>query len=392
MMLRTGWPAGLAEDMAFTRQGGRGMDAERSARGIAMTAKYAGILKIIGFAAVWTVIGCIFALPYVLRGGGFNALFAVMVNWQLWGLLAPVIRAFDARLPDPRARWRLWIAAHLIFGIVLSAVYVAIAATLEYALGFNDWNPWQQPVALLDWFLWSLMVYALITGVWQAIKYYRHHLRNELRIERLERRFAEARLQALRAQLDPHFLFNALNGISADVERDPKTARRMIEHLADLLRLSLKAQNAQMVPVGEELAFLDAYVALQKMRFGERISFDTVVAPEARALRMPSVLLQPLVENAVRHGIGGRVKGGRIWVALTVEGGDLVVRVEDDGVGLPAGWSLERAGGIGLSATRERLLALYPAGVFSVRPRPEGGVIAETRLPFAQGQGATDAA
>lgn len=359
-----------------------------------MRARYNRILKTAAFGCAWTLGGSVFAVPYLLRGEGVNALFAVMLNWLLWGLLAPVIKAYDSRLPAPRSHWRLWIGAHLAFGAGLSVVYVVAAAALEYALGLNKWNPWQAPLALVDWYFWAVLVYAVIVGALQAIKYYRHHVRDALRIERLERRFAEARLQTLRAQLDPHFLFNALNGISADVERDPKAARRMIEHLADLLRLSLKAQAAQTVPLSEELAFLDAYVALQKMRFGERIRFDCVVAPGARSMPVPSLLLQPLVENAVRHGLGNRVAGGWIRISVAIEAASLIIRVEDDGIGLPDGWTIEQNAGIGLSATRERLMALYPsgAGSLTLHPRSGGGVVAEARLPAGQGAGGAGAA
>jgi signal transduction histidine kinase len=359
-----------------------------------MQAKYKRIMKSIAFGCAWTLGGSIFAVPYLLRGEGLNALFAVMLNWLLWGLLAPAINAYDARLPATRSHWWLWVGGHLVFGAILSGFYVIAAAALEYALGLNKWNPWQAPLSLVDWYVWAVLVYAFIVGALQGIKYYRRHVRDALRIERLERRFAEARLQALRAQLDPHFLFNALNGISADVERDPKTARKMIEHLADLLRLSLKAQAEQTVPVAEELAFLDAYIALQKMRFGERIRFECVTAPEVRPVRIPSLLLQPLVENAVRHGLGGRIAGGWIRVSAAIEDSCAVIRVEDDGSGLAEGWTIERNAGIGLSATRERLMALYPAGTagLTLYPRPGGGVIAEARMPVGRAGGVDAAA
>ena len=352
------------------------------------------LVKAAIFGAAWTLAGCIYDLPYLLRGRGWTALFAVMLNWQLWGALVPLIRAYDRGLPAPRSHWRLWLGAHLGFGLVLSAAYVFVAAAVEYGLGLNKWNPWKEPLGLVDWYFWAVLVYALIAGCLQASKYYRHHLRDELRIARLEQRFAESRLQVLRAQLDPHFLFNALNGISAEVERNPKTARQMIERLGDLLRLSLKGQAAQTVPIAEELAFLDAYIALQKMRFGERIRFDCTVAPEARRAQVPSLLIQPLVENAVRHGVGNRVGGGQIWVSVGLMDKMLVVRVEDDGVGLPDGWTIERNAGLGLSATRERLRALYPEGrdAFRLYPRPQGGAVAEARIPFIQEKGNVDAA
>lgn len=341
------------------------------------------LIRFIVLAGIWTVIGGIFALPFMLRGGGLGAMFAVMINWQLWGLLTPLIRAFDERLPFPRTRWLSLIGAHLLFGTVLAAAYVVVASELEFRLGLNKWAPWSQPVSMLDWFLWSLSMYALFTGAWQAVKYYRWHLRDELRIERLERNQAEAQLQLLRARLDPHFLFNALNGISADLERDPKTSRAMIEHLADLLRFSLKSQDSPFVSLDEELAFVEAYAALQKMRFGDRLDVRIEVAPSVGSPQIPSLLLQPLIENAIRHGISRRMEGGTVSVSVLRDDADFLFRVTDTGAGLPSGWTLDGHAGIGLSATRARLQALYPGpgDRLTLRHGRQKGAIAEIRIP-----------
>jgi len=341
------------------------------------------LIRFAVLACIGTVIGGIFALPFVLRGGGLGALFAVMINWQLWGLLTPVIRAFDARLPFPQTRWLSLIGAHLVFGTVLAAVYVVVASELEFRLGLNTWAPWSQPVSMLDWFLWSILMYALFAGAWQAVKYYRRHLRDELRIERLERNQAEAQLQLLRARLDPHFLFNALNGISADLERDPKTARIMIEHLADLLRASLKSQDAPFVSLDEELAFVEAYAALQKMRFGDRLDVGIAVDPSVGSPQIPSLLLQPLVENAIRHGISRRTGGGSVSIAIARDEDDFIFRVTDTGIGLPSGWTFDGQAGIGLSATRARLQTFYPGPGerLVLRPGDDEGTVAEIRIP-----------
>src|SRR5581483_1777731 len=152
--------------------------------------------------------------------------------------------------------------------------------------------------------------------------------------------FAEARLNALRMQLDPHFLFNALNTISSHVERDPKLTRRMIEHLGDLLRLSLESRDKQEVPLVEELAFLDHYLAIQKIRFGNQLQVKMQIAPEVRLAAVPALVVQPLVENAIRHGISRRAAGGTVTVQATSEKGRLEIRVLDDGVGLPQDWSM----------------------------------------------------
>jgi len=341
------------------------------------------LIRFVVLAGIWTAVGGLFALPFVLRGGGLGALFAVMINWQLWGLLTPLIRAFDARLHLPRTRWLSLVGAHLLFGTALAAAYVVVASELEFRLGLNTWAPWSQPVSMLDWFLWSMLMYALFAGAWQVVKYYRRHLQAELRIERLERSQAETQLQLLRARLDPHFLFNALNGISADVERDPNAARIMIEHLADLLRASLKSQDSPFVSLDEELAFVEAYVALQKMRFGDRLDVRIEVDSAVGAPQIPSLILQPLIENAIRHGISRRIGGGSVTVSILRDGVDFIFRVADSGVGLPDGWTLDGHAGVGLSATRARLQALYPGPGDRLRlgaGAPEG-TVAEIRIP-----------
>jgi LytS/YehU family sensor histidine kinase len=233
-------------------------------------------------------------------------------------------------------------------------------------------------------FLWNWLIYWLILGGWQAYHYYDRYIAGELRLERLERSFSEARLNALRLQLDPHFLFNALNTISSQVERDPKLARRMIEHLGDLLRLSMESKNRQEIPLAEEMAFLEHYVAIQKIRFGDHLRIETEIAPEVRYASVPCLFVQPLVENAIRHGISRRASGGTVIVSAHREGNRLDIRVLDDGVGLPAGWTLENSGGVGLSVTRERVAGLYPDGetCFAVKRRASGGTEVEISLPL----------
>jgi two-component system, LytTR family, sensor kinase len=234
------------------------------------------------------------------------------------------------------------------------------------------------------WFAWSCLIYWMIFGGLQAYRYYERYMSSELQLERLEKSYSQARLNALRMQLDPHFLFNALNTISSHVERDPKLTRLMIEHLGDLLRLSLESKDRQEVPLAEELAFLDHYLAIQKIRFGRRLRVEFEIAPQVRYASVPSLFLQPLVENAIRHGISHRASGGTVKVSAQAVNEELVIRVSDDGAGLPAGWSIETSTGLGLSVTRERIAGLYPngAGTFAIRPREEGGTMVEIVLPL----------
>jgi LytS/YehU family sensor histidine kinase len=224
----------------------------------------------------------------------------------------------------------------------------------------------------------------MIVGGLQAFRYYDHYLSSELRLERLERRFTEARLNALRMQLDPHFLFNALNTISSHVESDPKLTRTMIEHLGDLLRMSLESKDRQEVPLSEELEFLDHYLAIQKIRFGSKLKIEIDVAPEVRYASVPSLIIQPLVENAIRHGISRRSSGGTVAVSAERRDSRLEIRVRDNGVGLLPGWTLEASAGVGLAVTRDRIAGLYPNGDsrFAVRRREEGGTEVEISLPL----------
>lgn len=340
-------------------------------------------------AIAWTTIGCIFALPNMSIANGWRQpLLASLAHWWSWGILAPLIAAADLRLPFSEAQFPRRIVAHLFLSVFFTSLLVYVLAAVRALFGMGSWTALGNPRLLLNafrgMFLWSWLIYWVIVGAWQAYQYYRRYLSSELHRERLERQFSEARLNALRMQLDPHFLFNALNTISSQVARDPRLARRMIEHLGDLLRLSLESKDRQEVPLSEEIAFLEHYLAIQKIRFGEQLKVEIRVAREVKYAFVPSLFVQPLVENAIRHGISRRASGGRITVAAAPADGQLQIRVLDDGVGLPPGWNLDSCSGLGLSVTRERIAGLHANGHshFSVRNRAEGGTEVEILLPL----------
>jgi len=339
--------------------------------------------------AGWTAIGFIFALPGLAGGGAWRgSLLGPLAQWWSWGLLAPLILAADRRLPLSGKQLPKRLAAHLLFSLLFTTIYIHVFAAARAIVGVGTWDAVLDVKtltgALRGMFLWSWLIYWLIVGAWQAYQYYGRYLAGELRMERLEKQFTEARLNALRMQLDPHFLFNALNTISSQVERNPKLARGMIEHLGDLLRLSLENRDRRDIPLAEELAFLDHYLAIQKIRFGDRLQIEIRISPEVQYAAVPSLFIQPLVENAIRHGISGRASGGRVIVSAERAGEQLRIRVLDDGVGLPPGWTLERCAGLGLSVTRDRITGLHADGAsyFAVGPRAGGGTEAEVRLPL----------
>jgi len=336
----------------------------------------------------WSVIGCIFALPNITMANGWRMpLLGSLALWWSWGLLAPLIVAVDLRLPFSGTQLFTRIAAHLLLSLFFTSVLVYLLLADRALLGLGPWSalrdPQAFPNALRGMFLWSWLIYWVIVGAWQAYQYYRRYLSSELRRERLERQFSEARLNALRMQLDPHFLFNALNTISSQLERDPRLAREMIEHLGDLLRLSLDSKDRQEVPLAEEMAFLAHYLAIQKIRFGDNLRVEIRVAPEVKYASVPSLFVQPLVENAIRHGISRRASGGEITVSAAKSGEQLEIRVLDDGVGLPPGWNLDSSCGLGLSITRERITGLHNGlSHFSVFKRAEGGTEVKILLPL----------
>ncbi len=340
-------------------------------------------------AGLWTLVGVIFALPNVGgSGGSLPALGFSLTQWWAWGLLAPVVVAVDRRLPFSARQLARRLAAHVLLSLPFTVLYVYLSAALRAALHLIPWvgvfTVQLLTNALSGMYLWGWLIYWVILGGWLALNYYERFVTSELRHERLERRFSEARLNNLRLQLDPHFLFNALNTVSSQLERDPRLARRMIEHLGDLLRLSLDSKDRQEVTLTEELAFLDHYLAIQRIRFGDHLRIETDVAPDVRHAAVPSLILQPLVENAVRHGLASRAGGGTVTITARPEGDRLEIRVQDDGVGLPRGWRLETGAGVGLSVTRERIAELHPNGSsrFTVTSRFSGGTNVDISLPL----------
>jgi signal transduction histidine kinase len=340
----------------------------------------------------WTAIGLVFALP-MMSGGDWRAqLLRSLTQWWAWGLLAPLIIALDRRLPFGSAQAPQRLATQFALGVAASALHVYLRALLAALLGSAPWSQLADISMLTasagEGMLWSMLVYSLIVGGWWAYQSHHRYAAAELRMERMERGYTEARLNALRLQLDPHFLFNTLNTISAQVQAEPKLARQMIEHLGDLLRLSLDPKSRDEIALSDELDFLDLYLSIQKIRFGDKLRVTLAVAPGVRRAAVPSLFIQPLVENAIRHGISRRAGGGSIVIAARrlddQPNGRLEITVSDDGAGLPPDWSAQQATGLGLRLTRERLAGFHPDGAtqLTIENHPGGGVQVTLTLPL----------
>lgn len=346
----------------------------------------------------WSAIALVFAIPGIRTGDRWAPpLLLSFAQWWAWGLIALLIAQFDRRLPFTDLQFGRRLLAHIPGSLVLTSLCLYVQAGLKALLGLGPVQAVVDPGVFLQsvnsgMFLWVWIIYWLILGAWLAREYQERFRRSELQRERTERLSTQAQLRSLRLQIDPHFLFNALNAISSEVEADPVSARNMIEHLGNLLRLTLDSNDRQLVPLFEELSFLDHYLAIQRIRFGDRLRFEQVIDEDVRHVLVPSMTIQPLVENSIRHGLSQKAKGGLVRVAARRSDDQHIrITVEDDGVGLPADWCPGKSLGLGLSITAQRLAALYPRqdSVFDVRRRSGGGTEVELLLPILPGEGAS---
>jgi LytS/YehU family sensor histidine kinase len=216
------------------------------------------------------------------------------------------------------------------------------------------------------------------------VLYYRRYREREQAAEQLARGLSEARLQALKMQLQPHFLFNTLNAISALIPDEAKPARRMIARLGDLLRVTLEHEETQEVTLREELAFLEPYLEIEQARLEDRLTVVMNIAPETLDALVPHLMLQPLVENAIRHGIAARIEPGRVEISSSREPADrLQLEIRDDGRGLNGDGGVSSRRGVGLTNIRSRLEQLYGGGHhFKLENQAAGGVLVQINLPF----------
>ena len=228
----------------------------------------------------------------------------------------------------------------------------------------------------------GIPIYLVIAALSHAFLFWRHLRERERRVSVLEERLIVARADLLRLQLEPHFLFNTLNSIGTLVYRDPKLADDLIVRLSTLLRRLLDLRDERTIPLRVEMETLRAYVAIEQARFGERLNFEEAIEPAALDFQVPVLLLQPLAENSVRHGIEPLGRPGTLFVAVSVRGGELEVLIEDDGAGLNAGDGKKRGFGLGLSSASVRLKAMYGAKArIEAGARAGGGTRIQIRLP-----------
>jgi len=324
----------------------------------------------------WTALALFFAagnsLTYKSTGRPPNWTLTIersVAEFWVWAFLTPAIFAFARRFPLHGPRSALNGVLHVVNGAILAVAKMMLdREILAMMTGFRTY-------LLASTVAFNFAMYAGIVAAAHGVQFYRRGRERD----QIEARLAETRLQLLGMQLQPHFLFNTLNTIAELVHEDPDTADRMIAHLSDLLRRSLDLGTLQQIPLSDEVDLVSRYLDIQKARFDERLQVTIDVAPDAAHALVPPLLLQPLVENAIRHGLGARLDAGRITIEARVAGGTLVIVVIDDGEGTSAGGT-ER---VGLGNTRARLDALYGArGRLDLSPAAGGGTRATIQLPL----------
>jgi len=325
---------------------------------------------------VWTVALSIFSVTGALR---FTYMYFDDIARRETGTIVPraieestgaytaavlfiAVVAFVWRYPLDRPAWRKRLPAHLAAMIGYSLAHTTlmfVTRTVIYRLlGLGAYDYGYMPARYVMEFGEDAISYASFVAVITLYRYYRVTRQRELRTAQLERGLAQAELRNMRLQLQPHFLFNALNTISSTMYDDPRSADRMIGQLSQLLRLSLRTSHSQEVPLRDELEVLGCYLGLMKARFGNRLRADVEATPDTLDALVPSLLLQPLVENAIRHGNASHAGGGTIEIRVERIGTSMHLSVTDDGPGATAGVDVFTTG-IGLSATRDRLRLLY---------------------------------
>ncbi|HVN19937.1 MAG TPA: sensor histidine kinase [Dongiaceae bacterium] len=350
-------------------------------------------------SAVWCGVGLFDATQtvYVMRAEGMHhywtrLYFTQLISWLPFMLATPCIWWLGSRFPV--SRWRVastWVA-HLA---LCAAVNLSASAWITmFEEWLNPWaiTPWPDPFLQLclrkfsNGMLSTVILYGLVLLVGHILASQQRLAVQEAETARLSEQLTKAQLSALRRQIEPHFLFNTLNSIAGLVrEQRNEAAVSMIARLSDFLRRVVNDSDRQQVPLSEEVEFTQKYLEIQKVRFGDRLAFTVDVPRELMSAQVPCLILQPMVENAVKHGIAKRVQGGAIRITAARSNDMLILSVENDGPSLPAEWE-KTTSGIGVRNVRTRLESSY-GDAFELNLRNQrGGVLSSLSLPYVEVQ------
>jgi two-component system, LytTR family, sensor kinase len=340
---------------------------------------------------VWTVVAFFFATQvYMLyyreeKPVPFTrALFVEGVGCFLWALATPFVLWLARRLRIERSNWRRRVPLHFVIGLGL----ISTLMTIDYVVYmFGTGRPANLTLLHIGQFLiynidrWLLTYWVLVLSS-HAFNYYKGFRKGELNAARLRTQLAQSQLEALKMQLHPHFLFNTLHSISALLNKDVEGARTMITRLGDFLRLTLENSGAQEVPLQQEIEFLNGYLEIERIRFQDRLVTNVDIDPSVLDVRVPNLILQPIVENAMRHAIAMNSQRGRIEIVAAPRNGMLRIEIKDNGPGMPR---ISAPGnpkhGVGLANTRARLERLYGSNHRLEFVNEPGGFVVTIEIP-----------
>lgn len=357
------------------------------------------------FATVWLVPGAIAASQvYVtgqLSGKPYSLLDAIVwqgAAWGIWGLWSQIILSMVERVPLRAGRLPQWLAAHLVVCAAICTLTVLALGLLDYSFAIWNGAPSYYKVVrsvVLNHLDFQFVLYWAVVGAAYMVEYVRRYRERDRAAQELEQKLARTQLEALRMQLNPHFLFNALNSVTELMEMDVREAQRTLTRVSDLLRLSLRSAATPTIPLWQEIELVELYLQIARIRFGDKLAVDIDVDPAAVDLEVPSFVLQPLVENALKHGLSPDSAGQSIDISARRVGSTLELIVEDNGRGLDG--SMTNSGrfmaarpsvdglGIGLTNTRSRLKVLFGERyAFRMNNNATGGCRIEIRLPLDQ--------
>jgi two-component system LytT family sensor kinase len=351
------------------------------------------LIRGFGWVALWSVVGLAIASEIYLSSNFLGrsitwgeAISDSLEDWYVYGVLSLPVVWLARRFPPERgSRW-VTAAIHLGAALAFSLAFILVRTVVGEVDGLLTHEPASfgeifHPL-LVRTFPFNLLVYGVILSVSHALDYYRKYHERTVQTLELEKHLTEARLQALLHQLKPHFLFNTLNGIASLMHTDVDAADRMLVRLSELLRITMSHTGAPQTTLREEIAFLERYLDIEKIRFRNRLEVTIAVDDEAIDAQVPSLILQPMVENAMRHGVEPHARMGRIEMKGHRRDGNLVLTVSDNGSGIPSD-GLKREG-IGIANTRARLSELYGARQkFELVNMPEGGLCVRITIPYS---------
>lgn len=346
-------------------------------------------------AGFWTLLGLAFAMQSYLsalqRGSPVSWSFAIrrsLADWYIFALLSIPALWLARHYRLGRQTWHRTLFIHLGASVVFSLAWMALRSAIEHyqligRVGRYPLVSFREAFmyALVATFFFNMLIYWVIVSVSHALAFYLEAREREVRAAELESRLAQARLQALQMQLNPHFLFNTLQAISTLMRKKVDAADRMLIRLSDLLRYALERTDAHEVPLKQELDFLSRYLEIEQIRFGERLEVKLEVQPETLDAWLPNLLLQPLVENAIRHGIEPHARTGRILLTARRQENALELQVQDNGNGLSQVPSTRK--GVGLANVRARLEQLYGAeSCLELNNAEGGGLLVRVKIPW----------